>query len=216
MSRGVVALPVLAIAVALVPAVARADDPAAPAASTETAIVPPPSQHSYLEYGVALTIEAVASPGTICKLVDNCIFGSGAGLAIRVGWRPSEELYIGGAYGISKQDPSQLYRLGILQQLRAEARRYFPTGHTVSPFALVGAGVAGYGNEWAIDTWGPEASVGGGIEVDLGGPVLVISLAYRPMVFHSWVVSQTNDLQSGIAHFVGIDMAVESKDRLSN
>jgi hypothetical protein len=219
MRMGVV---VALIALGLAPGAAHAQTapnrdgpaPAAPATATEPAVTPPPSQHKYLEYGVALTVEAVASAGAICKLVDNCIFGSGGGLVVRVGWRPSEEIYIGGAYGISKQDPSQLYRLGILQQLRAEVRRYFPTGHTVTPFGLVGLGFSGYGNEWSIDTWGPEASVGGGIEVDLGGPVVVVQLAYRPMYFHSWVVSQTDDLQSGVVHFVGIDIAVEAKDRL--
>jgi hypothetical protein len=198
---------------ALLASPAHADDPPrAPAAEVRTA--PPPSDHAYIEYGPALAVEAVASAGPICQRVDNCIFGSGGGLIARVGWRPSEELYIGGAYGVSKQDPSQLYRLGILQQLMAEGRRYFPNGRTVTPFALLGVGLSGYGNEWSIDTWGPSGSLGGGIEFDLGGPVLVVSAAYRPMYFHSWVVSQTNDLQGGIAHFVGIDVAVEAKDRL--
>jgi len=209
MRKGVLALVAL---LGVLPTPARADGTGSP--TPEVHVTPPPSQHAYLEYGAALGVEAVASAGPICQRVDNCIFGSGGGLVARVGWRPSEELYIGGAYGVSKQDPSQLYRLGILQQLMAEGRRYFPNGHTVTPFGLVGAGLSGYGNEWSVDTWGPSASLGGGIEVDLGGPVLVVSLAYRPMYFHSWVVSQTNDLQAGIAHFVGIDVAVEAKDRL--
>ena len=209
MRKGVLA--VLSL-LALLPATARAQD--AVPANTEVRPTPPPSGHAYLEYGAALAVEAVASAGPICQHVDNCIFGSGGGLIARVGWRPSEELYIGGAYGVSKQDPSQLYRLGILQQLMAEGRRYFPNGHTVTPFALVGVGLSGYGNEWSVDTWGPSGSLGGGIEVDLGGPVLVLSAAYRPMYFRKWVVSQTNDLQAGVCHFVGIDVAVESKDRL--
>ena len=197
---------------ALAPRAAWAED--SPVIGAPSTIAPPPSEHAYLEYGAALTVEAVASAGPICKRVDNCIFGSGGGLVARVGWRPSEELYIGGAYGVSKQDPSQLYRLGILQQLRVEGRRYFPNGHAVTPFAIAGLGVSGYGNEWSVDTWGPEASLGGGIEVELGGPVLVLSLAYRPMFFHAWVVSQTDDLQSGVVHFIGVDLAVEAKDRL--
>jgi len=163
---------------------ARADDSAA---ATETRVPAPPSAgHAYLQYGVALAAETVVSSGAICSRVDNCIFGSGGGLAVRVGWRPDDYLFIGGTYEISKQDPDQLYRLGILQQLRAEGRRYFPTGREVAPFLLLGAGVGGYGNEWS---------------------------AYRPMYFHSWVVS-SNDLQSGIVHFVGLDIAVEAKDRL--
>jgi hypothetical protein len=118
------------------------------------------------------------------------------------------------AYEVSKQDPNQLYRLGILQQVRAEGRRYFPTGRVVTPFLLVGAGLAAYGNEWSTDTWGPTGTLGGGIEVELGGPVLLVSAAYRPMYFRSWVIATDNDLQSGIVHFVGLDVAVEARDRL--
>lgn len=193
---------------------ARADDSTAPATvANEVLAAPPSSGHSYLQYGVALAAETVVSSGAICSRVDNCIFGSGGGLAVRIGWRLDDYLFIGGTYEISKQDPDQLYRLGILQQLRAEGRRYFPTGREVAPFLLLGAGFGGYGNEWSVDTWGPTGTLGAGIEVELGGPVLVVSAAYRPMYFHSWVVS-SNDLQSGIVHFVGLDIAVESKDRL--
>jgi hypothetical protein len=156
----------------------------------------------------------VISSGAICSLVENCVFGSGGGLAVRVGWRPSDHYFIGGVYEVSKQDPAQLYRLGILQQLRAEGRRYFPTGKEITPFLLVGAGGAGYGNEWRVDTWGPTATLGGGIEVDLGGPVLLVEAAYRPMYFRSWTVSSDNVLESGIVHFVGVDVAVEARDRL--
>jgi hypothetical protein len=188
--------------------------PTAPTPPGEGAAVPPSSPRAYLQYGVALAAEAVASAGTICDRVDHCIFGDGGGLVARAGWRPSEEIYLGGAYEISKQDPQQLYRLGILQQVRAEGRRLFPTGREVIPFVLVGAGLAAYGNEWAIDTWGPTATFGGGIEVELGGPVLELSIAYRPMYFHEWVVATTNDLQAGIAHFIAIDVSVEARDRL--
>jgi hypothetical protein len=194
---------------------ARGQDTAAPATMVagESLAAPPSSRHAYLQYGVALAAETVVSSGAICSRVDNCIFGSGGGLAVRVGWRPDDYLFIGGTYEISKQDPDQLYRLGILQQLRAEGRRYFPTGREVAPFLLLGAGLGAYGNEWSVDTWGPTGTLGAGVEVELGGPVLLVSAAYRPMYFHSWVVS-SNDLQSGIVHFVGLDIAVEAKDRL--
>jgi len=204
----------------LLASTARADDSSAAAPPTtshataaEPLAAPPPSGHAYIQYGVALAAETVVSSGAICAGLPNCIFGSGGGLLVRVGWRPNDDLFLGGIYEISKQDPDQLYRLGILQQLRAEGRRYFPTGREVTPFVLVGAGVAAYGNEWTVDTWGPTATLGGGIEVELGGPVLLLSAAYRPMYFHSWDVSGT-ELGSGIVHFVGLDIAVEAKDRL--
>jgi hypothetical protein len=193
--------------------VARAADPA-PGASSEQAVLPPPSVHAYLQYGVALAAEAVASAGPICSNVSNCILGSGGGIAIRAGWRPTEHWYLGGAYEASKQDPNQLYRLGILQQMRFEMRRYFPTGKEATPFVLVGAGAHGYGNEWGIDTWGPNGTIGGGLEVELGGPVLVVSLAYRPMYFQAWVDTSTLSHDAGVAHFVSLEVSLEAKDTL--
>ncbi|HEY8042208.1 MAG TPA: hypothetical protein VIF15_20535 [Polyangiaceae bacterium] len=215
MGHRAVAILALTGATALSPSVSRADDASVAAAIGESVVTPPPTQHAYLQYGVALAAEAVASPGPICNEATNCILGSGGGLVVRVGWRPSEEIYIGGAYEMSKQDPNQLYRLGILQQARAEGRRYFPTGHETAPFALVGAGISGYGNEWQIDTFGPSLSLGAGLEVELGGgPVLEVTLAYRPMYFHTWVDSSTISHDSGVAHFVGLEVALEARDAL--
>ena len=197
------------------PAPAAADDPGS-RALTESRPRPPPRGQSYLQYGVAFTVEGVASPGPICSETNNpCILGSGAGIAIRVGWRPTEDFYLGGAYEFSKQDPNKLYRLGILQQARAELRHYFPNGRSTAPFALVGLGLAAYGNEWSVDTWGPAAAFGGGVEVELSGKAaLGVSLGYRPVYLHAFVDSSTLSHDSGIAHFVGLELALEAQDAL--
>ncbi len=113
---------------------------------------------------------------------------------------------------MSKQEPHQLYRVAILQQARLEARKYFPTGREAAPFLLAAAGLGGYGNEWSIDTWGPSATLGAGIEVQLGGPLLVVSLAYRPMYFHGWTDSSTLSHDAGIAHLIGLEVALEAQD----
>jgi hypothetical protein len=175
---------------------------------------PPATHRAYIQYGVALAAEVVASAGPICSNVQNCIIGSGGGAAIRVGYRPDTEIYVGGVYEFSKQDASELYRLAILQQVGVEARRYFPTGREISPFLLVGLGVEGYGNEWSIDTWGPNATIGGGAEFELGGPVLGLTVAYRPMYFEAWVDSSTISHGSGIAHFVSLQVSLEARDAL--
>jgi hypothetical protein len=203
---------------------ARADDTPAPAppstappvapAASETIVAPPPSEHSYVQYGVGLAAEVVGSPGPICPNVTNCILGSGGGLVVRVGWRPADRLYIGGAYEMSKQDPNQLYRLGILQQLRAEGRRYFPTGREASPFILVGVGASGYGDEWKVDTWGLNATLGGGVEIELGAAAVVVSLAYRPMYFQAWADTSGIPHDAGIAHFLSLEASIEAKDQL--
>lgn len=206
-----------AIGLALTARAAHADDavPVSTGASRSIAL-PPPSEHAYIQYGVALSAEIVASPGPACSdTVAACILGSGGGIVARVGWRRSETLYIGGAYEMSKQDPHQLYRLGLLQQARVEFRRYVPTGRETAPFFLLGVGLGAYGNEWwPVDTWGPNATAGGGLEVQLGGSVLVVSLAYRPMYFQAWKDSSTLSHDSGIAHFVGLEAAIEKQDTL--
>lgn len=188
----------------------------APSVATEPTVDPPPRGKPYVQFGVAFTVEGVVSPGPICSVpVDPCILGSGGGVSARVGWRPTENVYIGGAYEFSKQDPSRLYRLGILQQARAELREYIPTGHSIAPFILAGLGLAGYGDEWNVDTWGPTASLGAGVEVELSGRSLIgLSLAYRPIYLHAYEDSSTLSHDAGIAHLVGLELALEAQDAL--
>jgi hypothetical protein len=190
----------------------------ADATSAETAVFasPPPPRLAYIQYGVAFTVEGVAYAGPVCAGADAnrpCILGSGGGIDIRVGWRPSEALYVGGAYEFSKQEPNKLLRLAILQQARIEARHYFPTGRSAEPFALVGAGLAGYGNEWAVATWGPSATLGGGVELELsGGSLLCLSLAYRPIFLRSFVDTIPITREAGFAHFITLEIALEAQD----
>jgi hypothetical protein len=191
-------------------------DEAAVAAEVEAVVSPPVPQRAFLQYGVAFTVEGVASSGPICDNPGNpCILGSGGGVAVRVGWRPSERLYLGGAYELTKQESDKLYQLGILQQARGELREYIPTGHRTTPFALLGVGLAGYGNEWSIATWGPTATVGAGLEVEVsGGLLLDVSLAYRPLYLQRFVDSSTLSHDAGIAQFVGFELAVEAQEAL--
>src|SRR5580704_11259991 len=108
----------IGLALAAVPSTSLAADPAT-AAERGNGVEPPPLGKSYVQFGVAFTVEGVVSPGPICAIAtDPCILGSGGGISARVGWRPTERVYIGGAYEFSKQDPNLLYRLAILQQAR--------------------------------------------------------------------------------------------------
>jgi hypothetical protein len=196
---------------------ARADDkPNTTVLETEGIAPPPPPRQAQIEYGVAFTVEGVAHAGPICANTSQpCILGSGGGIDARVGWRPSENFYLGGAYEFSKQDPGKLYRLAILQQARMEMRLYFPTGESAEPFVLFGAGLAGYGNEWAVATWGAGATFGGGLEVELsGGSLLNVSVAYRPIFLRSFEDSIPAFHEAGIAHFITLEIALEAQDTL--
>jgi hypothetical protein len=168
-----------------------------------------------LQYGVAFTVEGVVHPGPVCADPNQpCILGTGGGIDISVGWRPSDEFYLGGTYEFSKQDSNKLFRLAILQQARLEMRRYFPTGNRAEPFALFAVGLATYGNEWTIATWGPSVSLGGGVEFELsGGALLDVSLAYRPIYLRSFSDSIPAFRDAGIAHFIGLQIGLEAQDR---
>ncbi len=184
------------------------------AGEADTPVSPPTTERAFIQFGVAFTVEDVLSAGPICS-ADPCILGSGGGIAGRIGWRPTERFYIGGTYEVTKQDPYKLYLLGVLQQLRAEARNYFPTGKRTTPFVFAGAGIAGYGDEWAIDTWGPSVTAGAGLEVELsGGSLFDLSLLYRPIYLRAFVDSSTMSHDAGIAQFLGLELAVEAQDAL--
>lgn len=175
---------------------------------------PPPTSYAFLQYGVAFTAEVVSAAGPIC---DNatvpCILGAGGGVAVRAGWRGSGPLYLGGAYELSKQDPNKLYRLAILQQARAEARWYFLTAREIAPFGAAGAGVSGYGNEWSVDTWGPQGFLGVGLEAQISKHTLVgIAAAYRFLWFKSFTDTSGADRSAGLAQIFGLDLMLEQRD----
>ena len=196
---------------------ARADEAAVAASlEPESRAVPAPPRRAYFQYGVAFTVEGVVHPGPVCADPNQpCILGSGGGIDISIGWRPTDEFYLGGTYEFSKQDPNKLFRLAILQQVRLELRHYFPTGKSAEPFALLAVGLAAYGNEWAVATWGPSATLGGGLEVELnGGAVLDVSLAYRPIYLRSFADSIPAYHDAGVAHFISLQIALEAQDTL--
>jgi hypothetical protein len=201
-----IAVALLGLALVLGPRSARAE--------WESSAVPPPSRASFLQYGVAFTSE-FATGSFFCHPQSECALGSGAGLVGRVGMRSAGPWYLGGAYEISKQDPAKLYRLAILHQIRFEARYYIETGREGVPYLTFGGGIAGYGNEFiSIDTWGGCAFGGVGIETQIAnGPTLGAALVYRPIYLQAWTVDQQLR-EAGLAHFIGLDLAVEGRDKL--
>jgi len=175
---------------------------------------PPPTNVVFLQYGVAFTAEVVSAAGPICDNVTvPCILGPGGGIAIRAGWRGAGALYIGGAYELSKQDPNKLLRLAILQQARAEGRYYFVSGRDSEPYLSFGLGVAGYGNEWAVDTWGPAGFGGVGIETQITRRTVVgLALAYRLLYFQEFVDTTGAPRDAGIAQLIGLDLVLEQRE----
>lgn len=204
---------------------ARADDLTPPnehAPPVLTGTSPPPTSGAFLQYGVSFSAEFVASAGPMCDDAKqagarkpDCILGGGGGVAFRVGWRQGGPWYLGGAYEISKQDPNKLYRLAILQQLRGEARYYIDTGREWQPYAGGGLAVAGYGDEWSVDTWGPGASLSIGAELQITRTTLLgFGLGYRILHFSRFVDSSLSERPPGFSHLVGLDLTLEGRDAL--
>ena len=181
-----------------------------------------PSTFDYLQYGVAFVAETVAAAGDVCpaQAVDPCIFGSGGGLAVRVGYRSRGPWYVGGAYESSRHESSNLLRLAILQQLRAESRLYLDAGELFTPYAAGGGGVALYGSEWSSDTGGVTAFLGGGFEFQLSRTAVVgLAAAYRPFLFRGWP-DRANQRRAdrylgfGLAHVLAVEVVLEIRDPL--
>jgi hypothetical protein len=176
--------------------------------------LPPPTNIVYLQYGVAFTAEVVTAAGPICDNVSvPCILGPGGGVAIRAGWRGTGAIYLGGAYELSKQDPNKLLRLAILQQARFEGRYYFVSGRDIEPYLASGAGVAGYGNEWGVDTWGPTAFLGAGVEAQITRRTVVgLAFNYRFLYFQKFQDTTGADRTAGVAQLFGLDLVLEQRD----
>ena len=174
----------------------------------------PPLNVPYLQYGAGLAAESVLSAGKICgDSTQPCIFGSGAGVLVRIGLRSAGPWYIGGAYELSKLDPSKLYRLAILQQLRVEARYYIETGRDVQPVIIASGGVSGYGNEWAVDTFGPTVSAGVGFEAQITRTTVIgLYASYRAMYLKSFTDPSHTERDAGLAQLLSIEFDLGARD----
>jgi hypothetical protein len=198
--------------------VAEGDDRGvSPAFTTQITDGVAAGKDSYLQYGVAFVAEATASAGPMCNRTrSTCILGSGGGITVpRIGWRNNGNWYLGGSYEFTKMDASQLYRLGIMQQLRGEVRYYLASKVDTQPYIGVGAGLAAYGASWSIDTWGPDVGASFGLEVQIArNAVIGAEVGYHASYFKSFVDSSETSHDGGLAHFVGFSVMLEGRREL--
>jgi hypothetical protein len=175
--------------------------------------IPPPLDTPYVQYGVALTTETVANAGKMCASSGvPCILGSGGGVVARLGRRSAGPWYFGAAYELSKQDPANLYRFATLQQARAEARWYYSTPFDTYPYVTASSGAAAYGDEWAIDTYGPIESIGIGVESQVSRRIVVgLALSYRALLLKDFVDSSGDVRGTSFVQMVGIELSLEER-----
>ena len=180
---------------------------------------PFPSTGHFLDYGVSFASEALLTPGGLCpkEAKEKCVLGGGGGLAFAAAYR-APGYSLGAVYEVTFHDSSNIYQRGVLQQLRAEWRvrpRWLSVGGAVTPFLGLGGGFNGYGDNWALSTYGPAAHAMIGGEIDLGVKVaLVVAIAYRAMYLRSFVDASGQDRPSAVAHLLGLQLGLELHDPL--
>lgn len=200
-----------------------ADDTAAPVDPTGGFTTPfqpkpPPLHVEYLQYGVAIAVNSRLASGATCpdEADTPCILGGGGGLVVRVGWRPPGPWYWGAAYEFAKMDSGNLYRLGVLQQARAEVRYMPETGLRVAPYVSGGLGGFAYGNEWGVETGGAVATLGGGFEFEVTRFALVgVGLSYVPMLIAGWTDTANQERDTSLAQFLRLELVFELRSELS-
>jgi hypothetical protein len=193
-------------------------DPVPMSSTTPFQPKPPPLHVEYLQYGVALAANARLASGATCPedAEAPCILGGGGGLVVRVGWRPPGPWYVGSAYEFANMDSGNLYRLGILQQLRVEMRYMPETGLRTAPYASWGLGGFGYGNEWGVETGGAVACAGGGVEFEVTRFALVgVAASYSPMLIAGWTDTADQRRELSLAHFMRFELVFELRSELS-
>jgi hypothetical protein len=190
----------------------------APADEPVGSTPPSPLEVEYAQYGVALATEVPLFTGGVCpeEATTPCIIGLGGGPILRGGYRPAGPWYFGGAYQFSKLDSNNLYRLGILQQLRGELRYLFATGSRVSPYVSAGLGGMVYGNEFSVQTGGATALAGLGLEMELTRFAVVgLDLAYNPMLFAGFDDTAGQSRDTGVAHYLHLELVIELRTELN-
>lgn len=203
-------------------AVAKADPSAttrlaAPVIDEAPSERPTPLSVDYAQYGIGIGADILLEPGPLCPTGAStpCIIESGGGVMVRGGYRPSGPWYFGGAYGFSKLDSNNLFRLGILQQLRGEARYFVDFGSRVVPYLHWGLGTVLYGNEWRADTGGFLAVAGGGVEFELTRfAVIGLSVLYQPTVLVGYTDDTGQARETGISQFFRLELNVELRSEL--
>jgi hypothetical protein len=207
-------------AAAATPASPRAAEPSAGPAQQEQPI-PPPLHVDYASYGMAFVGDALLHPGSVCRDQPPdgavpCILGSGIGVAVRGGYRSPGPWYFGGAYQFTRTASSNLYRLAIMQELRAEMRYLLDMGYRTAPYATWGLGGLVYGNEWGVETGGGSLLVGLGAEYQLSRvAVMGVALVYQPMVIAGWTDTANFERPTGMAHYLRFEVQLEVRSEIT-
>lgn len=186
---------------------------------TREGLDPFPSTGRYLSYGFAFHSEGSVATGNVCPKVasEQCILGSGGGLSFGGALR-TPVYSLGAAYEASFHDSNNIYQRGVLQQLRGEwrlRRLGFDITDAIHPFVGAGGGIAGYGDNWSIATFGGAGHALVGAEWDLGVKVsMSLAVAYRLIYFRAFEDPSRQHRPAGLAQFLGLQLGLELHEPL--
>lgn len=189
------------------------------AGDTREGLDPFPSTGHYLSYGVAFTSESLLATGNVCPdfASEQCILGAGGGISFAGAYR-APTYSVGAAYEASFHDSNNIYQRGVLQQLRGEWRlrpRALVVSESINPFVGAGAGVATYGDNWSIATFGAAGHATIGTEFDLGVKLAaVFAISYRAIYFRAFEDPSRQYRPAGLVHMLGLQLGLELHDPL--
>ena len=90
------------------------------------------------------------------------------------------------------------------------------TGTRAWPYATWGLGGMVYGNEFSVQTGGATALVGLGLELEITRFAVVgLNTSYQPMLFAEFVDTARQERDTGVAHYVHMELLIELKSELT-
>ena len=172
----------ITVALTALAAPARAEE-AIDSTLVETSLAPPsappPLDIPYLQYGVASQPSSWRAPDR-CARTPSRAFSDRAAASSRA----SAARWAGRWTSAARTSCRSRTRGASIASRRCSRRApscagTTQTGLDTQPFATAGAGAVAYGNEWSVDTYGPTAFLGIGVESQLSRRTVVgLSLAY--------------------------------------
>jgi hypothetical protein len=186
---------------------------------TRAGLDPFPSNGSYVSYGASFFSESPIAFGRLCRAdsKEPCVLGNGGGLSLSGSFR-APTWSLGAVYEVTFHDSNGIYQRGVLQQLRGELRarpRWAAVGDSVAGVSGLGIGIATYGDDWAISTFGPSAHALVGADIDLGVKLSVlVAFAYRLIYFRSFQDASSQDRPASLVSVLGFQLGLELHDPL--
>lgn len=189
------------------------------AGDTREGLDPFPSNGRYLSYGFSFHSESLLFPGGVCpkSAQELCILGAGGGISFSGAIR-TQSTSLGVVYEASFHDSNNIYQRGVLQQLRGEWRlrpHGWTIGDSINGIVGLGGGIATYGDNWTIATFGPAGHGFFGAEWDLGVKLsMTFLVSYRAIYFRAFDDPAFQHRPAGLVHLLGLQLGLELHEPL--